>query len=126
MQPGLCFDLGDEVVKFGDIVHFCVLFWRKASLLIAVEKVTHPLDGGWRGLEGNNLVRLRPTGKKRQKLASEAGNLRPVELQAELENFLQMLAFRLHLTGQLFGNVYGQLHLHKITAPRLSRQIGFV
>ena len=107
MQPCLCFDLADEVVKFGNIIHFCVLFWRKASLLVALKKVTHALNCCWRGLEVNNFVRLRAAGKKRQKLASEAGSLRPAQLQAELENFFQMLSFRLDLTGQLVGNVYG-------------------
>jgi len=112
MEPCLCFDLGDEVVKFGDIVHFRVLFWRQSTLLVALKKVTYPLGCCWGGLEGNDLIRLRAAGKKCQKLASEAGNLRPVHLQAELENFFQMLAFRLHLTGQLVGNVYCQLHWH--------------
>ncbi len=84
MQPCLCFDLGDEVVKFGDIVHFRVLCRGQASLLVLLKKVTHPLDCRWRGLEGNNLIGLRATGKKRQELASEAGNLCPVLPQAEL------------------------------------------
>jgi hypothetical protein len=116
MEPCLCFDLGDEVVKFGDIVHFCILFRRNVSFLVALKEVANPLDCRWRGLEGNNLVRARAAGKKRQKLASKAGNLGPMHLQAKLENFFQVLAFRLHLTGQLVGNVYGQLHWHHTTA----------
>jgi len=131
MQPGLCFDLRDNVVSFGDIVHFRLIFWRQASFPVALEKLTHPLNGSGRGLVVNNLVRLRAARKKRQELAPEAGYLRPALLQAELENFFQMLALRLHLTGQLVGNVYRQLHcirlprrilIVKLDFPRASAQ----
>jgi hypothetical protein len=56
MQPGLCFDLGDEVVKFGDIVHFRVLFRRQASLFrfvyIGNRSVTAGRDAALRRPDG--------------------------------------------------------------------------
>jgi len=48
-----------------------------------------------------------------------------VLLQAEAENFFQMLAFRLHLIGQLFENINRQLHSMHATVATLGRQMGF-
>ena len=117
-QTRLGFDLGHQMVQFGDVIHLGLFFRTQLALLVAPEQFTHALHGGVRRAKGEDLARLRAAGQEGKNLAVKAGGVGAPLPQTEFNDFREMLPLRFHLAGEFIGQIDGHLHDRKINPAR--------
>lgn len=110
MPARLGFDLRNQMVHLGNVVHFRLFLRSQAAVLAAAKQFPHAGHSYFRGKERNNFARLRPVGEEGKKLTAQPRSHGTVLSQTQFQDFSKMRPFRFNFPSQLIRQVYRQLH----------------